>query len=65
MRNCSEKVREEPIYIYTFFGCEIHVVKHKKITAIHKEQISQVNDFSAFLCMHKSGVIEIFLRYTI
>ena len=27
------------------------VIKHRKITAYHKEQTSQVNDFSAFLCL--------------
>ena len=29
------------------------MVKHKKITANHKERTSQGNDFSAFLCMGK------------
>ena len=33
-----------------FFGWEIHV-KYKKITTNHKEQVSQVNDFSTFVCM--------------
>ena len=42
-----------------FFDWEIHVVKHKKVIASHKEQTAQVNDFSAFLCMEEFGVIEI------
>lgn len=37
----------------------------KKITAKHKEQISQVNDFSTFLCMGRCknlGSLKFFLR---
>ena len=37
----------------------------KKITANHKEQISQVNDFSTFLCMGRCknlGSLKFFLR---
>ena len=30
-----------------------HVVEHQKITACHKKQTSQVNVFSAFLCMER------------
>ena len=42
-----------------FFGWKIHVVKHTswyKITANHKEQISQVNYFSAFLYMEDARI---------
>lgn len=38
----------------SIWGWEIHVIKDmswSKITAIHKEHISQVNDYNAFLCM--------------
>ena len=43
-----------------FFGWEIHV-KYKKITTNHKEQISQVDDFSTLYGkIQDSGVIEIF-----
>ena len=34
-----------------FFNWEKRVVKHQKSTANDKEQITEVNDFSAFLCM--------------
>ena len=40
-----------------FLSWEIHIVKHtscQKITANYKEQVSQVNNFSAFLYMEKS-----------
>ena len=43
---------------------EKHVVKHKMITAGHKEQISQVNDFSAFLNRRRCknlGPLKLFL----
>ena len=39
-------------YTYEFFGWEAHIIKHissEKITGNLKEQISHVNDFSAFL----------------
>ena len=39
-------------YTYEFFGLKAYVIKHispEKITGNHKEQISHVNDFSAFL----------------
>ena len=51
--------------------CWIHVLSihlDKKITANHEEQISQVNDFSAFLCMGKCknlGSLKSFLRYAV
>ena len=55
LRNCSKEVREEPVYIGVFAEkrkkTHTHVVEHQKITAKHKKQTSQVNDFSAFLCM--------------
>ena len=43
LRNCAKEVREEPGYIENL--AEKHVVEHKKITANHKTQAPQVNDF--------------------
>ena len=50
--------------IYEFFGWEknVKIATWWKISAKHKEQISQVNDFSVFSMygkMQESGVIEI------
>ena len=36
LRNCSEEIREEPVYIGVFTGKK-NVVKHQKITANHKK----------------------------
>ena len=36
-----------------FFCLEKNVVKHQEITANHKKQTCQVNDFSVFFCMGK------------
>ena len=50
----SKEVREEPGHVGVFAEKKIrntHVIEHRKITAKHKNQTSQVNDFSAFLCM--------------
>ena len=44
-----------------FYG-EKNVTGHQKINAIHKEQTSQVNNFSTFLCMRKMqelGLVEV------
>ena len=51
--------------IYELFARKKHVVKHKKITANHRRQTSQVNDFSVFLCMKDAknlGSLKFFLR---
>ena len=43
-----------------------HVVEHQKMTANHKKQTSQVNDFSASLCMGRCkslGLLKSFLWY--
>ena len=50
LRNCSKEVREEPRYIGIFAENKIKalVIKHKKITANHKSQASQVNVFVLF-----------------
>ena len=50
LRNCSKEVREEPRYIGVFAENKIkaHIIKHKKITANHKSQASQVNVFVLF-----------------
>ena len=43
-----------------------HVVEHQKIIVNHKEQIPQVNDFTAFLYMGRcknQGSLKFFLRY--
>lgn len=37
--------------MYIDFLLGKYVIKHGKITVNHKKQTSQVNDFSAFLCM--------------
>ena len=54
-----QKVREESGYIEIFAEKktkQTHLVERRKITANHKNQTSQVNNFCAFLCMgrHKS-----------
>ena len=39
--------------------------KNKRIAANHKKQVSQMNNFSAFLCMGRSktlGSLKLFLR---
>lgn len=45
LRDCSKEVREKPGYIGAFAGEKNHVVEHQMITANHKNQTSQVNDF--------------------
>ena len=47
VRDCSE---EKPGYIGVFAENKIkaHIIKHKKITANHKSQASQVNVFVLF-----------------
>ena len=40
------------------------VVEHQKISANHKNQTSQVNTFSTFLCMGSLGSLKFFVRYT-
>ena len=67
LRDCSKEVREEQGCIGVFAEnkqTNKHVVEHPKITANHKKQTTQVNDFSAFLCMgrYKSlGSLKLFL----
>ena len=51
LRNCAKEVREEPGYIENFAEKQKHVVEHKKITANHKTQAPQVNDFCVSLPM--------------
>ena len=61
LRNSSREVRNDPGYIGVFFWGK-NVIGHQKINAVHKEQTSQVNNFSAFLQGEKSqesGFIEI------
>lgn len=61
LRNSSREVRNDPGYIGVFFWGK-NVIGHQKINAIHKEQTSQVNNFSTFLCMRKMqelGLIEV------
>lgn len=62
LRNNSEEVEEEPVYMGFFWMGNAY--KHSswwKITANSKEQISQVNYFSALLCgkIQFAGIIEI------
>ena len=45
---------------------QIPVVEHQEIPAHHTTQTSQVNDFSAFLCLRRCeslGSLKLFLRY--
>ena len=53
--------------LFSDFICENkNVVKHQKITASNKNQASQVNDFSAFLCIGRCsslGPMKLLLRY--
>lgn len=54
-----EENENDPGYIGVFWK---NVIGHQKINAIHKEQTSQVNNFSTFLCMRKMqelGLIEV------
>jgi hypothetical protein len=56
----SKEVREEPGHIGVFAEkkkINTHVIEHRKITAKHKNQTSQVNDFSAFLCMWRCNIL--------
>ena len=48
-----KEVREEPEFVGVFAGKKKtnHVVGRQKMTANHKKQTSQVNNFSAFLRM--------------
>lgn len=50
LRNYSKEVREESRHIEIFAEnkTKAHVIKHKKITANHKSQASQVNVFVLF-----------------
>ena len=69
LRDCSKEVREESGYMGVFTGKKqkqniAHIVELKRITVNHKKQTSQVNNFSAFVCMRKmqeSGFIEMIL----
>ena len=67
LREQLQRGRGEASLYMNFFGLEIHAVKHTswwKIMLI--TNISQVNDFSAFLCMgrcKKLGSLKFFLRY--
>ena len=51
LKRCKGEAKRDINFF--FFKLEKHVVKHKKMTANHKEVASQVNDFSAFLCMRR------------
>ena len=66
LRNCSKEVREDTGYIWS--GLFVSFLGKKKnqgcswkkvITTNHKEERSQVHDFSVFLCLGRgSGFIE-------
>ena len=56
----SKEVREELGHVGVFAEKKIrntHVIAHRKITAKHKNQTSQVNDFSAFPCMWRCKIL--------
>ena len=71
LRDFSGEVREEPRHIGVFAGKNKQtnkhmLVEHQKITAKHKKQTSQVNNFSASLCMGRCkslGLLKLFLWY--
>ena len=68
LRNCSKEVREEECSIGDFPGKNKikTIFHHPEITANHKNQISQINDFHAFLCIGRCkslGSLKLFLRY--
>ena len=48
LSDSSEEVREEPGNKGVFLLNKKHVIEHQKITANHREQISQINDFKCF-----------------
>ena len=54
----SEEVKKEPRYILIgVLLAEKHVVEHQKLTANHKENISQVNDCSTFPCRGRCKIL--------
>lgn len=60
LRNYSKEGKGGALlYMNFFFPWEKDTVKHIKITANHKEQTFQVNDFSGFTCKNL-GVTENF-----
>ena len=58
---------ERPVYVWYLTGeCMCHAYISVKDYCSHKEQISQVNDFNAFLLMGRCKVLDslkFFLRY--
>ena len=57
LRNCSKEAREEYIEVFTWNKQkQKHVIEHQKVTANHRKQRSQVNDFSAFLVWEDARV---------
>lgn len=66
LRDCSREVQGEPGDTAVFAGGRGDTVRHQKMTANHKKQISQINDFSAFLCVGRwksLGFLKAFLLY--
>ena len=68
LRNCSKEVREEKGHIGDLPGKNKikNIFHHPEITANHKNQISQINDFHAFLCIGRCkslGASKLSLQY--
>ena len=55
----SESSEEPGWKRFLLRGRKKQVVKHQKITPNHKEQISQVNDFSALLCLGRYKILDL------
>lgn len=56
------------LFVYLFSGGKTnkHVLESWKVTTNHKEEVSQVNDFSGFLCWGEDlGSLKLFLRYAL
>lgn len=64
----SAEMGEKPVYVWYLTGeCMCHAYISVKDYCSHKEQISQVNDFNAFLCMKRFknfDSLKFLLRYT-
>ena len=61
LRNCSEESRERLVYVF-WWGMQSSRYLGKGLLLVYKEQISQINDFRAFLCMgrqQEAGFIKI------
>ena len=61
LRSCSEESRERLVFVF-WWGMQSSRYLGKGLLLVYKEQISQINDFRAFLCMgrqQEAGFIKI------